>query len=204
MDTEAEVNIESKVNEIFATTKVTQKLFNNFDNPIELEVYIFKYLDNIIFSSFYAKIGDSTEAKSKVIKKEKAEEKYTDVISSGNAAIYTTIDPKDENKIIVHIGNIPPKQELVFKTEFIQFTESSQNAYEFELFRNLPILKGSKKGKEYKNKIIKGNVEIKTNSSIIKIEKKILLKYITIKEENHIQNQNIYNLKYEFVDMDPG
>ena len=36
----AEVNIDSKVNEVFATTTVTQKVLNNSDNPIELEAYI--------------------------------------------------------------------------------------------------------------------------------------------------------------------
>ena len=50
----AEVNIDSKVNEVFATTTVTQKIFNDSNKPIELEIYIKKYLDNIIFSSFYA------------------------------------------------------------------------------------------------------------------------------------------------------
>ena len=51
----AEVNIDSKVNEVFATTTVTQKVLNNSDNPIELEAYIYKYLDNIIFSSLLLK-----------------------------------------------------------------------------------------------------------------------------------------------------
>ena len=51
----AEVIIDSKVNEVFATTTVTQKVLNNSDNPIELEAYIYKYLDNIIFSSLLLK-----------------------------------------------------------------------------------------------------------------------------------------------------
>ena len=120
----AEVNINSKVNEVISTTSVTQKILNDTDNPIEVEVFIKKNLDNIIFSSFDAQIGDSTKIKSKVIKKEKAEEKYSDSISSGNAAIFTYFDENDKNKIIVHIGNIPPKQELIFTSEFLQFTES--------------------------------------------------------------------------------
>ena len=155
----AKVNIYSKVNEIFVSTSVTQKILNDTDNPIEVEVLIKKELDNIIFSSFYAQIGDSTKVKSKVIKTEKAEEKYSDSISSGNAAIYTDIDKEDKNKIIVHIGNIPPKQELIFTSEFMQFTESSNNSLEYELFRNLPILTG-KSGNYIENDIIKGTIEI--------------------------------------------
>ena len=130
----AQVNIQSKVNEIFAKTKVTQKLCNNTNNPIELEIWISKHLDNIIFSSFHAKIGNLMEASSKIIKNEKAEEKFTDSISSGNFAIYTTIDRYDKNKIIVHFGNIPPKEELTFISEFIQLTESSNNSNIWKLF----------------------------------------------------------------------
>ena len=106
--------VDSKVNEIFAKTIVTHKILNDSYQPIELTIRIYKYLDNILFSSFDAQIGDSVKAKSKVIKTEKAEEKYTDSISSGNAAIYTTIDNHNKNIIIVHIGNIPPKEELTF------------------------------------------------------------------------------------------
>ena len=108
-----EVNIYSQVNEVFASTSVTQKILNDSDNPIEVEVLIKKNLDNIIFSSFYAQIGDSTKVKSKVIKTEKAEEKYTDSISSGNAAIFVSDDPTNNNRIIINMGNIPPKEEKI-------------------------------------------------------------------------------------------
>ena len=133
----AEILVDSKVNEIFAKTIVTYKIVNDSSEPLELKIKIYKYLDNILFSSFDAQIGNSIKAKSKVIKTEKTEERYTDSISSGNAAIYTTIDKKDKN-IIVHIGNIPPKEELIFNSEFIQFTQSANNSYEFELLRNIP------------------------------------------------------------------
>ena len=136
----AEINIYSKVNEIFAKTLVTHKILNNSDKPIELEVYIDRYSDKNIFSSFEAQIGDSKKAKSKVIKEEKAEVKYTDSVASGNAAIYTVIDKKDKNKIIVHIGNIPPKVELTFISEYIQYTESANNSYEYEFIRNVPLM----------------------------------------------------------------
>ena len=191
-----EVNIYSQVNEVFASTSVTQKILNDSDNPIEVEVLIKKNLDNIIFSSFYAQIGDSTKVKSKVIKTEKAEEKYTDSISSGNAAIYTDIDKEDKNKIIVHIGNIPPKQELIFTSEFMQFTESSNNSLEYELFRNLPILTG-KSGNYIENDIIKGTIEINMKEKIKKIKKEFYDKLI-IKEEKNEQEKNIFIIKYEY------
>ena len=70
--------IESKLNEIYVNTKITQKIFNDTDSPVEIEIYIQKHLYKMIFCSFYAKVGNSIEIKSKIIKTEKAKEEYTD------------------------------------------------------------------------------------------------------------------------------
>ena len=75
--------IESKVNDIYVKTKVTQKFKNPTETPLELKIYVSKN-EKIIFSSFNCKIGDSINVKSKVIKKGKAETKYNDSIASGN------------------------------------------------------------------------------------------------------------------------
>lgn len=93
----AEINIYSKLNEVFTKKLSTHKMINNSDKSIELEVFIDKYLDKNIFISFEAQIGDSIMAESKVIKEEKAEEIYIDSVASGNASIYTTIDKNEEN-----------------------------------------------------------------------------------------------------------
>ena len=193
----AEIDIYSKVNEVFAKTVVTHKILNNSDKPIELEVFIDKYLDNNLFSSFEAQIGNSTKAKSKVIKTEKAEEKYTDTISSGNAAIYTAIDKQDENKIIVHIGNIPPKEKLIFTSEFIQYTESANDSYEYELFRNVPIIKNYQ-GSNIEDNIIKGTLEIKAKSKIKNINKKLLFDKLIIVEEKKNKDQKSFIMKYKY------
>ena len=191
----AEILVDSKVNEIFAKTIVTYKIVNDSSEPLELKIKIYKYLDNILFSSFDAQIGNSIKAKSKVIKTEKTEERYTDSISSGNAAIYTTIDKKDKN-IIVHIGNIPPKEELIFNSEFIQFTQSANNSYEFELLRNIPKIM-DKYEKKIENSFVKGSLEIKTKSKIKNINKKFLSKSLVIKEEKEDKKTNSYIIKYE-------
>ena len=196
----AEIDIYSKVNEVFAKTVVTHKILNNSNKPIELEVFIDKYLDNNMFSSFEAQIGKSTKAKSKVIKAEKAEEKYTDTISSGNAAIYTTIDKYDKNKIIVHIGNIPPKEQLTFSSEFIQYTESANDSYEYELFRNVPIIRNYQ-GRNIENNIIKGTLEIKAKSKIKNINKKFLSDKLIIVEEKKDKDQKSFILKYKYGDI---
>ena len=188
------VEIDSKVNELFAKTNVTQKFKNVSNDPLELKIYVFKN-ENLIFSSFQAKIGDSITVKSKVIKKEKAEYKYSDSISSGNAAIFVYEDPFDDKKIIINMGNIPANEEVIFISEFIQFVESSKT-YEFELFRNLPIFYG--KAGEIQNNDLKGKISICTNNKIIKIEKNILLKELIISEEKYLNDdKNNYLINYE-------
>ena len=94
-----------------------------------------------------------------MIQKSKAEEKYSDSIASGKAAIFVSDDPYNSHRIIINMGNMPPKQEVIFISEFIQFIESS-DSYEFELFRNLPIFK--RNNSLFQNSEIKGIIEIKT------------------------------------------
>ena len=190
------IDINTKINEIFSSTKVTQKIFNSTEDPIELEISIKKYLNNIIFSSFYAQVGKNTIVKSKVIKEEKAEEKYTDSISSGNVGIYTALDKYNKNNIIVHIGNIPPKEELTFISEFIQFTESSKDFYEYELFRNVPTLIPQDK-KTFENDMISGSLEINLKDKII-TKNEFLSNNLIIKEEKFDKINNKYSLKYQY------
>ncbi len=191
----SEISIETKVNEVFSFTKVTQKILNDTKSPVELEIFINKYLNKIIFSSFYAQIGKSFIAKSKVIKEEKAEEKYTDSISSGNVGIYATLDKNDKDKIIVHIGNIPPNEELTFISEYIQLTESSNDLYEHELFRNLPTF--NEELASMKNVLITGTLEIKLKNKIT-LEKKFKSKDLVIEEENFKENNTKFFLKYKY------
>ena len=155
------VDIETKLNEIFASIKVVQSINNYTNNPIELEIYINKEIDNIIFTSFEAKKGNSLLAKSKVIKTEKAEEKYSDSISSGNTSIFTTLDKYNHNKIIIHIGNIPPYEELTFISNYLKFTEYSNNSIQYEFFRYIPKL-----SYQETQTYIKGILEIKTKNKI--------------------------------------
>ena len=197
---EKKVNIEinSEVNEIYVKTIVVQKFKNLELNPLELKIYVYKK-ENIIFSSFSAQIGDSIKVKSKVIKKKKAEEKYNDSVTSGNAAIYVHED-KYSNKIVINMGNIPPNEELILISEFIQLTESSKSSYEFELFRNLPIFIGN--DSTYQNGNLKGKIEIKTKNKIIKLEKEILLNNLEIIEEKNKEEQPFnYLIQYQVLEL---
>ena len=194
--------ITSEVNAVYCKTKVIRKFYDSLDDPLELKIYIFKK-ENIIFSSFNCQIGDSIKIKSKVIKEEKAKAKYVDSIASGNAAIFVAHDEYNKNEIIINMGNLPPKSEIIFISNFISPIETSNNKYEFELFRNLPIFKG-KDDVIYQNSKIKGEVVIKSNNEIFDIQKEILLKELTILEEKHSsKNPFIYELKYKIENLIP-
>ena len=196
-DYKVDVDINSEVNELFAKTNVIQKFKNPESKPLELKIYIYKK-EGIIFSSFSAQIGDSIKVKSKVIKKEKAEEKYTDSISSGNTAIYV-YEEKDNNRIVINMGNIPPREEMMFSSEFIHLTEASKT-YEFELFRNLPIFHGV--NSIFQNGKLEGKVQIITKNKIIKIEKEILLDNLEIIEEkNKEEDKNNYLIQYKILKL---
>ena len=189
------LEIDSEINELYAKTSVLQEFSNSTDSPLELRIYLYKNR-KMLFDSFSAKIGKSIEVSSKVIKKEKAENKYTDSIASGNAAIFAT---EDEKRIIINMGNIPPKEKVIFKTKFIQFIEFSKK-YEFELFRNLPIFEGKKS--TFHNSNIKGKVFIKGMHQILNIEKEILMDSLNIIEEKYLDNENKnYLINYQIENL---
>ena len=70
---------------------------------------------------------------------------------------------------MVNIGNLPPQEELIFITEYIQFLESSDNKYEHELFRNLPQFNSNYI--DSLNYEIEGIFEINTKYNIKNINK---------------------------------
>ena len=190
--------INSQVNELYAKTLVSQKFTNDTENPLELRIYIFKK-DGIIFSSFNCKIGDSIKVESKIIKKAKAQTKYSDAIASGNAAIFVSEDSFDENRIKINMGNIPPKTDVIFNSEFIQAIEASQK-YEFEFFRNLPIFNG--KNCIYENESLKGKINVKTKNEIINLEKQILMKDLAIIEEKYQNDKKTdYLIDYKIKEL---
>ena len=187
-----DLELETQVNEIYAKTTVTQKFSNSEDKPLELKIYLDK-VPNLVFNSFQAKIGDSIKVNSKVIKKEKATVKYTDAISSGNAAIFVA---ETDTNIIINMGNIPPKEEVVFISDFIYFIKHTDH-YEFEIFRNLPIFMG--KGDEgYKNNKLKEKIYIKTKNKICTFHKDINTTGLKIIKEKYLNyDKKEYFIHYE-------
>ena len=82
------VYLSSKINELFATTELTQYFTNTLKDSIELSI-IFPIKEEINLSKFVVSIDDKV-VMSKVMAKEKAEEKYNDSIASGNIGFYSS------------------------------------------------------------------------------------------------------------------
>ena len=190
------VKIYSEINELYSKTLVTQTFTNKTKNPLELKEYLYLYKKHsIILSSFNIKIGDSITVKSKVIKKEKMEVKYTDAIASGNSAISIMEDETNNNRLIINLGNIPPNQELIFTCEFIQYTTFFNDCYQFELFKNIPLLVGNKE--VYQNNKIIGNIVIKSKNKIKNVKKQLLSENIKItKAKYEDENKNKFLISY--------
>ena len=74
---------------------------------------------------------------SKVMSKEKAEEKYSDTIASGNVGFKSSYE--DDNKSYsVNIGNLAPKKQVKLQSNFIQMIDNKDLSYEFNIIENYP------------------------------------------------------------------
>ncbi len=87
------IYINSYINELLSQTEVTQYFKNDNSLPIELEI-VLPTLDNCTITRFEM-IKNNKKVISKILEKEKAFEKYTDTISTGNSSLLGT---KEKNE----------------------------------------------------------------------------------------------------------
>ena len=158
------VYISSKINEAFAVSEVIQYFTNNLDNSIELTIS-FPLIPEIQLTKFIITIGNKTVI-SKVLPKEKAEEKYTDAISSGNTGFLSTFDENYSNYTI-NVGNVLPKEKVKLTSIFNQMITSQDMSYEFSFMEHYPCF--IYQGKKVESKKIKGNFVLTTNSKITRL-----------------------------------
>ena len=129
------LNIE--LSEIYAKTEITQYYENKTDHPLELKVNI-SLAKEIYISSFKAKIGDKV-IESKIMEKEKAKEKYNDMIATNRSAYMALIRENDLGKqFYVCLGNIKPGIKIEFTTYFYQFIDISNLRYYYCMMTNFP------------------------------------------------------------------
>ena len=157
------------VNESYAETYINQTYFISNSNPVEFSVEL-PNKEGVQFVDFEVEIQDK-KVKSKLITKEKAEEKYNDAIASGNTGIYSEYD-KNLDKYIIHLGNIQPNTKVHFKSHFLQNLISNDLNYFYRLIDQLPFPKSN-----YFNKSDKINCKVKvffqTSFPITTLEQKV-------------------------------
>ena len=162
------VYLTSKVNEIFATTEVVQYFTNELKDPIELKI-LFPILKKLSLSKFVVSMDDKVIV-SKVMPKEKAEEKYNDTIASGNIGFISRYEDNNQS-YSVNIGNLAPNKQVKLQSIFIQMIESNDLSYEFSIMENYPAFyyEGMNNNDSNKNKKIDANIKIETQSKITRL-----------------------------------
>ena len=182
------VYLNCNVNEVYASTEVRQFFTNPLSNPIELSIS-FPIKQEIQFNKFAVTIGNKIVI-SKILPKEKAKEKYTDSISSGNTGFIGDYS-NDGWSYNVTIGNILPKEKIILDTTFLQLLTSNDMSYELSIMENYPSFQYKEMNKDKPdNKKIKGKIIIKTLSKITR-----LITFF-LDEENKKNTKINYNNNY--------
>ena len=162
------IYITSNVNEIFASTELIQYFTNPLENPIELTI-LFPIKEELSLSKFVVSL-DNQIVLSKVMPKEKAAEKYSDTIASGNVGFMSKYE-EDNKSYSVNIGNLKPKQQIKLDSIFMQMIGSQDISYEFSIMDNYPSFyyKEAKNDDSPKYKKIAANIQIQTQSKITRL-----------------------------------
>ena len=163
--TNNDVLMEIYVNEAYAETFIKQTYENIYSYPVELIVDLPKK-NGVQFVDFEVEINDK-KVKSKLISKEKAVEKYSDSIASGNTGIYSEYN-KELDKYIIHLGNIEPHTNVNFKSHFLQSIISNDLNYLYRIIDQFPFPKYQNYQPQYKIKAF-----FQTSSPITILEQKI-------------------------------
>ena len=162
---EETIYIKSNVNEFFAETKVIQYYKNNNNKPVELTV-IYPLRKEINFKKLSLDINGK-KSYSRIFEKEKAEEKFSDTIASGNVGIISKYAEEDPNSYSITIANVAPDTMIELTSEFIQFITSDDMSLCYSVMTNYPIFNDSISRNYLKN--INGKISLKTHSKITRL-----------------------------------
>ena len=162
---EETIYINSNVNELYAITQVTQYYKNNNDRPVELSI-IYPLKKEIIFRKFTINVNGK-KSYSKIFEKEKAEEKYSDAMASGNIGIFAKYKEKESNSYSINIGNVAPNVMIELTSEFIQFITSDDMSLCYSVMTSYPTFSDGNSRNYLKN--INGKILIKAHSRITRL-----------------------------------
>ena len=183
------ISITSNVNEIFASTELIQYFTNPLEKPIELTI-LFPIKEELSLSKFVVSI-DNQIVLSKVMPKEKAEEKYSDTIASGNVGFISKYE-EDNKYYSVNIGNLKPKKQIKLDSIFMQMIGAQDLSYEFSIMDNYPSFyyKEAKNDDGPKYKKIISNFQIQTQSKITRL----IAPFHDVKYKNDLNS--MYSVQY--------
>ena len=165
---EETIYIESKVNEFYAVTQITQYYKNNNNKPIELSI-TYPLRKEINFKKFTISINGKKSV-SRIFDKEKTNEKYSDAIASGNVGIFSKYTENETNTYSITIGNVEPGSLVELTSEFIQFITSDDMSLCFYVMTKYPTFSDSISRNYLKN--INGKISLKTHSKITRLVNK--------------------------------
>ena len=165
------INIVTDINELIVQTEVTQYFKNDKKSPIELQMTIPK-LSNNNLTRFEMTLGNK-KVISKLVENNKAKEKYTDAIATGNYGFFS-YSSKEETTIC--LGNIPPNEEITLKSYYFGHIISKDYSYQASFPVIFPgFILGDPKNEnvpenyEYKKQIVKGKIYINTFSKLTRL-----------------------------------
>ena len=186
------ITIKSTINEIYAITEVTQSYTNASDNPIELKAS-FPIKEGVQLTKFTVTIGTKTIV-SKIADKEKAKEKVSDAIASGNTGVYVEYGSSTDTQE-VSIGNLQPKEKVTMKSEYMQMISSSDMSYQVSLIQNYPCFIANSQREKYD--ILIGTVDVKCKSKLTRlVAKQENTDYIITKQYNQEYTQCEMSITY--------
>ena len=188
------IYIIARVNEIFASTEIHQFYVNLKEKPVELTLS-YPIQTDFILSKFQIKLNGKTIV-SKILNKEKAEEKYDDSIASGNSSFISRYSNRG-NSFEINIGNVLPNEKIELMTEYYQILSSEDLSYCFRLIQIYPQLKLNK-SKFYEYYGIKCDIHISTMSPLTRL---VTLNKIRL---FHYKENIVDNFKYAKISITSG
>ena len=202
------VKITTNINEIMTETTVIQYYKNNSENVIYLSM-VLPQIANCTIAKFEMTMGDSL-IMSKILSKEKAEENYNDIISSGKFG-FTSFNKDKETSIF--LGNIPPNKEIALKTYYIGNLTCNDLSYQsiFPVIFPQFIIVDEKNEKLFYHKVekkcVKGTIRVSALSRLTRLIIKGSDNFDKI-EKQFLRNNTcavINFMKYNFTEKDiPG
>ena len=165
------INIITYINELMSQTTVIQHFKNTRNEPIELEMII-PQLSNINITKFEM-IKNNKKIVSRLLEKEKAKEKYSDTITTGDSSF---ISYNQETETEICLGNVAPGDEIELKTYFFGHIKNKDLSYQARFPIIFPefSLNDPNKGENldyyrYSKKDVNGKIYINTQSKITRL-----------------------------------